>query len=411
MFERLGEIVETNERYGHHEDVDEPAIFTWFPRKSDYEYIPPALRDESVEHKVDRVSKLAKSARSEMVQLTGGDLELEARINNYFELRENLDEYAVIMRECEAQAAGAGDDVQEKVAKGRCVLQEVRDTFGKVKMEETAGQIQVENEFKVGLESNLVPWIDRLELESFRTLDKPDNFAHAQEIEKEAVTFAKEVRKANKLLTALTGLLDKLPSKKMFCSGQLEDQKTRFKKIATVAATRVETTRDLLVNWNFYMETKGEAERLSETVRAMFSLAPLPDQFVLDENDFVHGLPKVCLGWLHLAEQVVAAPPRPTDLLNCGELAKQGNQFCAVAELASKLLERVEECTEKTPAHQEVWDQRARMKAVQAKAKKLSGRQETLVFLWQALDVSESKDNLDFQPLVTFLHFYSECYA
>ena len=33
----------------------------------------------------------------------------------------------------------------------------------------------------------------RLEKESFKTLDKPQNFAHAQEIEKEAVLFAKEV--------------------------------------------------------------------------------------------------------------------------------------------------------------------------------------------------------------------------
>ena len=30
----------------------------------------------------------------------------------------------------------------------------------------------------------------------------------------------------------------------------------RFKQIASVAASRVETTRDLLVNWSFFMETK-----------------------------------------------------------------------------------------------------------------------------------------------------------
>ena len=35
--------------------------------------------------------------------------------------------------------------------------------------------------------------INRLEKESFKTLDKPESFAHAQEIEKEAVLFAKEV--------------------------------------------------------------------------------------------------------------------------------------------------------------------------------------------------------------------------
>ena len=95
-----------------------------------------------------------------------------------------------------------------------------------------------------------------------------------------------------------------------------------------MAATRVETMRDLLVNWNFFIETKvvssspicakfggqkchlclfvcwllqlvkdvhfqDEAERLAETVRATFSLEKLPESFHLDETDFVHGLPKV----------------------------------------------------------------------------------------------------------------------
>ena len=32
-----------------------------------------------------------------------------------------------------------------------------------------------------------------MEKESFKSLDKPESFAHAQEIEKEAVLFAKEV--------------------------------------------------------------------------------------------------------------------------------------------------------------------------------------------------------------------------
>lgn len=38
---------------------------------------------------------------------------------------------------------------------------------------------------------------------------------------------------------------------------------------------------------------QDEAERLAETVRATFSLETLPDTFLLDETDFVHGLPKV----------------------------------------------------------------------------------------------------------------------
>ena len=40
---------------------------------------------------------------------------------------------------------------------------------------------------------------------------------------------------------------------------------------------------------------QDEAERLAETVRATFSLEPLPESFHIDETDFVHGLPKVLL--------------------------------------------------------------------------------------------------------------------
>ena len=93
--------------------------------------------------------------------------------------------------------------------------------------------------------------IPRLEKESFKTLDKPQSFAHAQEIEKEAVLFAKEVnfhfscqtpffsnhikshsfidqvRKANKLLGTLSGSVDQLPSKKMYSGQQIDDQKAR----------------------------------------------------------------------------------------------------------------------------------------------------------------------------------------
>ena len=44
--------------------------------------------------------------------------------------------------------------------------------------------------------------------------------------------------------------------------------------------------------------------------------------------------PQVLLGCLHLAEQVVASPPRPSDLAHSIELAKLFNQFAAVVELA-----------------------------------------------------------------------------
>jgi len=409
MFERLGEIVETGERYqeGHGGD-DEPAIFTWFPKASDYDNTTTASANETLDNKVDRVIKMAKAARTEMVQLSSGDLEFEEQVINFFGLRDNLTEYLDLLKNCDSDGS---QESKEKVAKGRGIIKEVNESFKAVNLEETTKQMVQENEFRTGLSSNLVPWIDRLEKESFKTLDKPESFAHAQEIEKEAVLFAKEVRKANKLLGTLSGSVDQLPSKKMYSGQQIDDQKARFKKIATVAATRVETMRDLLVNWNFFLETKDEAERLAETVRATFSLEPLPESFHLDETDFVHGLPKVVLCFLHMAEQVVAKPPRPSDVNRSTELATLFNQFSAVVELASKLLERIEECTEKTPAQEEVWEQRTRLKKVQGKAKEMAVKQDRLGACWKSMAVSAAEDNLDFQPLVSFLHFYGECYA
>ena len=143
----------------------------------------------------------------------------------------------------------------------------------------------------------------------------------------------------------------------------------------------------------------------------MFSLPPLSEDFKIDENDFLHGLPKIMLGWLHLSEGVLQNPPKPTNYERSVEVHDLIKKFVAVAELTSKQLEKVEECTEKTPSQQAVWDQRGRMKKVLEKSKELTGRLETLAAHWKRLNISERSDNLDFQPLTQFLDFYTNCYA
>jgi len=409
MFERLGEIYANKEKFAS--EAEEPPVFLWFPRKSDYEYIPPALLNESVDHKIDRVIKLAKSARSELNQICGGDLEVEVQIITFFELRDALKEYKGILKECEGHPDSKVDAIQEKIAKAKHILDEVVTAVAETKTESFTVKIKIENEFKIGLQKNLIPWIDDLEKQSCKQLEKPENFEHAREIERSTVVFAKEVRKANKLLANLEGSIDTLPDKKLFATQQIQDQKQRFKNIATIAATRVETMRDLLINWNFFIETKGEADRLAETTQKMFQLEPLSEDFNVDENDFVHGLPKVLLGWLHLAETVLNKPPKPMDVDKSLELYDLFKKFCAVVELANKTLEKIEECTEKTPSHQEVWDQRCRMKKVLQKSKDLARKLEMLGSRWKSLNASESSDNIDFQPLLKFLDFYNECYA
>ena len=156
---------------------------------------------------------------------------------------------------------------------------------------------------------------------------------------------------------------------------------------------------------------EGEVDRLTETTRAMFSLPALSEDFKIDETDFLHGLPKIMLGWLHLSEGVLQDPPKPINYERSVEVHDLIKKFVAVAELTSRQLEKIEDCTEKTPSQQQVWDQRCRMKKILEKSKELTSRLETLTGHWKTLNISASSDNMDFQPLIQFLDFYTSCYA
>ena len=226
--------------------------------KSKFEYIPPNLVNEGLDFKIERVVKLAKSARSDLSQLNGVDIGIEEQIIRFFELKDEVTEYQGLLRECEADPAAKEEPAKEKVVKAKHILDEIETTIKQTGTESFTEKLKTENEFNVGIQKNLIPWIDNLENDSLKQLAKPDNFEHAREIERDAVLFAKDVRKANKLLQQLESSIEKLPDMKMFANQQIQEQKVRFKNIATIAATRVETMRDLLVNWNFFIETKGE---------------------------------------------------------------------------------------------------------------------------------------------------------
>ena len=225
--------------------------------KSKFEYIPPNLVNESLDFKIERVVKLAKSARSDFSQLNGVELGIEEQIIRFFELRDEVKEYQGMLRDCEEDPAAREEPAKEKVAKAKHILEEIDTVIKQTGTETFTVKLKTENEFNVGIQKNLIPWIDDLERISLKQLAKPENFEHAREIERESVLFAKDVRKANKLLQQLESNIDNLPDRKMFANQQIQEQKVRFKNIATIAATRVETMRDLLVNWNFFLETKG----------------------------------------------------------------------------------------------------------------------------------------------------------
>ena len=175
----------------------------------------------------------------------------------FYEVKDEVKEFMQMLKECESNPASSENPARENIAKAKHILEDLSNAISEIKTESFTEKMKIESEFNIGLSKNLVPWIDEMEKESLKQLEKPDNFEHAREIERNTVLFAKEVRRANKLLGGLETMVEGLPDKKMWATQQLGEQKLRFKNIATVAATRVETMRDLLVNWNFFLETKG----------------------------------------------------------------------------------------------------------------------------------------------------------
>ena len=51
--------------------------------QSKFDYIPPNLVSEGLDFQVERVVKLAKAARSDLSQVSGGQLNIEEQIIRY----------------------------------------------------------------------------------------------------------------------------------------------------------------------------------------------------------------------------------------------------------------------------------------------------------------------------------------
>ena len=81
-----------------------------------------------------------------------------------------------------------------------------------------------ENEFMNGLQQQLVPWMDKGEEVTSVPLEKPKSFEQAREIEKQCVFFAKDVRKANKLLAKVEEAAKRLARYQTTAEQQIEEQ-------------------------------------------------------------------------------------------------------------------------------------------------------------------------------------------
>jgi len=249
MFERLGEIIATGEKYTVDENDHEnmPAIFWWFPNQEDF--VPPPPTDETCLEKIDRISNTVKTSRNEITEILYSDLSPEDKIIRSMEITREAAHTAILYKECEDSEDACKPEIAELMAKCKAGLIEYQANVNTIKFEKFATDMKNEQEFLNGLQNQLVPWMNEAEVIANKTLEKPNGFENAREIEKQCVMFAKDVRKANKLLAKIDEASKRLARYQTTAEQQIEEQRMRFKKIASVAASRVESMRDLLIRW------------------------------------------------------------------------------------------------------------------------------------------------------------------
>jgi len=406
MFERLGEIVQNNEFYASDEDV--PAILMWEPPKSS---LASRTDRETGQEMLDRIIEMVKVCRAELNSIIIGDCSSEEKIIRTTTLTEDLHQLQRMFKECQTSPEASNPEMKEGMSRVNSSLEALNTDVGKLNIPAFVEEILHQYEFEVGLSSLLVPWLDAGERVANNPLEKPDNFDHGVEIEKACATFAKDVRKVNKLVTKLEACLEKLPVNKTTATSKIEAEKVRFKHIASVAIGRVESMRELLQKWNFYLDLKNKMEDLRANLRKIYKFEKELEKSELSENDYETGLPKILSPWLEDANTVIAAPEKPINFDECREMQKRYKAFEAEVDNAENLLKKIEECTEKTPAQPQVWEQRCTHKKIAAVAKERLERIQQLYLVWEQLNKSEQTDNIDCMALSQFLVKYEACYA
>ena len=247
--------------------------------------MPPPPSDESTLEKMERISSTIKTSRNEISDILYSDTNPEDKIIRSMEIqRESLHIVQlykviqiililrhldivtlIIVQEVEDSEDACKPEIAEILAKCKAGLIDYQANVNTIDFNKFATDMKNEQEFLNGLNKQLKPWMDGAEVTANDALKKPGNFEEAREIESQCVKFAKEVRKANKLLGKIDEAKKLLARYQTTAEQQIEEQvgemfdiksssyiailiqRMRFKKIASVAASRVEQMRDLLI--------------------------------------------------------------------------------------------------------------------------------------------------------------------
>ena len=128
------------------------------------------------------------------------------------------------VQECEASTEAGKPEIAELLAKCKAGLIDYQANVNTIKFEKFATDMKNEQEFLNGLKNQLVPWMDEAEVVANKPLEKPTGFENAREIEKQCVMFAKDVRKANKLLGKIDEASKRLARYQTTAEQQIEEQ-------------------------------------------------------------------------------------------------------------------------------------------------------------------------------------------
>ena len=129
-----------------------------------------------------------------------------------------------IIQECEESKEASKPEIAELLAKCKAGLIDYQANVNTIKFEKFATDMKNEQEFLDGLKNQLVPWMDEAEVVANKALEKPTGFENAREIEKQCVMFAKDVRKANKLLGKIDEASKRLARYQTTAEQQIEEQ-------------------------------------------------------------------------------------------------------------------------------------------------------------------------------------------
>ena len=211
--------------------------------------MPPPPTDETCLEKIDRISSTIKTSRNEITEILYSDISPEEKIIRSMEITREAVQTAQLYKvttvtygivffycflsckmksfcfqECEESEDACKPEIAELMAKCKAGLIDYQANVNTIKFEKFATDMKNEQEFLNGLQNQLVPWMNEAEVTANKALEKPTGFENAREIEKQCVMFAKDVRKANKLLGKIDEASKRLARYQTTAEQQIEEQ-------------------------------------------------------------------------------------------------------------------------------------------------------------------------------------------